>query len=174
MKILSKSNTKKIRRFFLLMIYLVEFHRSLLYNLHVSKIYQYLNQIHHMLFKKKMIWSVLIIREVSRCIILILFKVFYLDVDTNSEYYEKIINQEINSSVLSRSIKIDNSVSLPVGTAIDLTIYQVKYYWYHSFKINNMLIGSSERNFTSNYPSVQVFLIVIQIVWVNMGKSTSY
>jgi len=71
---------------------------------------------------------VLIIREVSRCIILILFKVFYLDVDTNSEYYEKIINQEINSSVLSRSINIDNSVSSPVGTAIDLTIYQVKYY----------------------------------------------
>jgi hypothetical protein len=75
-----------------------------------------------------------------------------------------MINQEINSSVLSRSINIDNSVSSPVGTAIDLTSYQVKYYRYPSFKINNILIGSSERNFTSNYLSVQVFLIVIQIV----------
>jgi len=83
---------------------------------------------------------------------LILFEVFYLDVDTNSGNYEKMINQEIDSSVLPRSINIDNSVSSPVGTAINLTVYQVKYYRYFSFRSELIVV------------IVQVFSIIIQIV----------
>lgn len=55
-------------------------------------------------------------------------KVFFLDIDTKSINYEKMINQEVDSSVLPRSINIDNSVSSPVGTTVSLTEYQVNYY----------------------------------------------
>lgn len=53
---------------------------------------------------------------------------FYLNIDTNSKYYQKVINQEINLSVSPRSININNSVSSPLGTEVNLTVYQVKYY----------------------------------------------
>jgi hypothetical protein len=54
-------------------------------------------------------------------------KIFSLDINTDNANYEKMINTKIDSSILSRSINLDNSVSSPVGTAIDLSIYEVSF-----------------------------------------------
>lgn len=67
--------------------------------------------------------------EVSRYFLFLIYlTIFYLDVDKDSAYYTQSLNQKIDLSVLPRSMNIDNSVSSPVGTATNLTIYQVKYY----------------------------------------------
>jgi len=50
---------------------------------------------------------------------------FYLDIDINNVNYQKLINQDIDSSIVPRSISID-SVSSPLGTETNLTNYQVK------------------------------------------------
>ncbi|CAF3636143.1 unnamed protein product [Rotaria sp. Silwood1] len=46
------------------------------------------------------------------------------NIDTNAADYQQQINQKLDSSVFSRSINIDNSVSSPLGTPIELTDYQ--------------------------------------------------
>ncbi|CAF1519905.1 unnamed protein product, partial [Rotaria sordida] len=42
----------------------------------------------------------------------------------NAAYYQQKINQILDSSTFPRSINFDNSVSLPLGTPIELTNYQ--------------------------------------------------
>ncbi|CAF4476690.1 unnamed protein product, partial [Rotaria sp. Silwood2] len=46
------------------------------------------------------------------------------DDNANAAYYQQQINQKLDSTTFSRSINVDNSVSSPLGTPIELTSYQ--------------------------------------------------
>ena len=69
-------------------------------------------------------------RSLSLNLSLIYLRHFHLDVEANEENYRRLINQELhlNSSILSRSINLDNSVSSPLGTPTELTAYRVNFH----------------------------------------------
>jgi hypothetical protein len=95
-----------------------------------------------------------------------LIKIFWLDINTNSAQYEKMVNGQIDLSALSRSINVGNSVSPLVGTATNLTIYEVSFFrslmhdkicvniigWYfsiqiHQFNEHSDLLYSTSKTF---------------------------
>ncbi len=127
-----RSGNRSLACIMILIVHLDQFHQNPPFKLHVSKIYQYIDQIHHMLFKKRVIWFVLIMNKVCCSYILLIYsKIFCINIDSDSSYNQQLTNQKIDSSVSSRSINIDNSISSPIGTPTTLSsTYEVKYHLY--------------------------------------------
>ncbi|UJR14174.1 hypothetical protein I4U23_001169 [Adineta vaga] len=56
----------------------------------------------------------------------------------NYTYYQQLIDDKMNSSVFTRSVNTDNSVSLSTSTPINLTQYQVGTSVFRYFRTNNV------------------------------------